>query len=284
MKRLASKSFKIVLSFIIAISIALITTIITTTQEYAGKTLTQYEAAQYFFKFVVVYALIGGIVYLILTKTKLKRAFGVVLISTLIFGSLAAMAIVIYDTSSLVRQSTSDVAKSCTVTVLVDGGHGTGFSIKQNQVLTNNHVIQNTSNIRVWYGREVPARVIKASPNEDLALLEVDNVMIPVCSLADSNLITSGQDLFAVGWPNNPYGEATVTRGIYSRRITANDSATMGITGTELIQSDASMNPGNSGGPVVNDKGIIGMVVAKAVGSEGLGYAIPSNYIAEFIK
>ena len=163
---------------------------------------------------------------------------------------------------------------------------GSGFIIRQNKdmyyVLTNNHVIEGASEILVAArdGKEYKAEVVGTAPRRDLAVLSIktsDN--FPVASLGDSDAVKVGDWAIAIG---NPLGEQfafSVTKGIVSA---------VGRTGgpggniNDYIQTDASINQGNSGGPLVNIRGeVIGIntwIASNAGGgSVGLGFAIPMN-------
>src|SRR5262245_40589063 len=159
-------------------------------------------------------------------------------------------------------------------------GLGSGFIVNPaGYVITNNHVIEGASEIKVTLsdGRELTARVLGRDPKTDLALLKVDATGLPVIPLGDSARLEVGEPVMAVG---NPFGlEQTVTTGIVSamgRTIGAGPY-------DDFIQTDASINPGNSGGPLVNSRGeVVGVNTAIASGtggSVGIGFAIPTNSV-----
>lgn len=157
-------------------------------------------------------------------------------------------------------------------------GLGSGFVINADgHILTNNHVVDGATDIRVKFsdGRELPARVVGRDDKTDLALLKVDATGLPVIPIGDSAKLQVGEPVMAVG---NPFGlEQTVTTGIVS--------ATGRVIGEgpydDFIQTDASINPGNSGGPLINARGeAIGVntaIVSGSGGSVGIGFAIPTN-------
>lgn len=141
-------------------------------------------------------------------------------------------------------------------------------------VLTNNHVIQNATEVKVKLldNREFTAKVIGQDEKSDLALLKINETNLPSAVFGDSSQIRIGQWVMAVG---NPFGlEATVTVGVISAT-----GRHLGINPIEsFIQTDASINPGNSGGPLVNLAGqVIGINTAIVGGGQGIGFAIPSN-------
>jgi len=182
------------------------------------------------------------------------------------------------------EQATLREAKLCTVLVLRDdGGHGTGFSVAKGFIITNRHVIEGAKKLTTWInGVEEPLILWNISDEADLAVLKLQTE-IPTCRWADSNKIALAETLYAVGWPNSPKGESSITRGIYSRNIETEE-------GPVFIQTDAAINPGSSGGPLLNKCGVVGINTAKIVWSdeytpsEGLGFAIASNYVKPIIE
>ena len=159
-------------------------------------------------------------------------------------------------------------------------GLGTGFVINADgYVLTNNHVVDGASEIRVKFadGRELPGKVVGGDGKTDLALLKVEATGLPVVPLGDSSKLEVGEPVMAVG---NPFGlEQTVTTGI----VSATGRAIGAGPYDDFIQTDASINPGNSGGPLINARGeAVGVNTAIASGnggSVGIGFAIPTNLV-----
>jgi serine protease Do len=157
-------------------------------------------------------------------------------------------------------------------------GLGSGFVINADgHIVTNNHVVDAASEVRVKLGdgRELTAKVLGRDPKTDLALIKVDAAGLPFIPFGDSTALQVGEPVMAIG---NPFGlDQTVTTGIVS--------ATGRVIGAgpydDFIQTDASVNPGNSGGPLVNAKGqVIGIntaIVSRSGGSDGVGFAIPVN-------
>jgi serine protease Do len=159
-------------------------------------------------------------------------------------------------------------------------GLGSGFVINADgYVLTNNHVVDGASEIRVKFsdGRELPGKVVGRDEKTDLALVKVEATGLPVIPVGDSSKLEVGEPVMAIG---NPFGlEQTVTTGIVSatgRSIGAGPY-------DDFIQTDASINPGNSGGPLVNARGeVIGVntaIASESGGSVGIGFAIPTNLV-----
>lgn len=166
----------------------------------------------------------------------------------------------------------------------VESGIGSGFIISQEgYVLTNYHVIADSSSVKVIFSNntEAEAKVINFDENQDLAVLKItDGTRVPgVIELGDSDTLKVGETVIAIG---NPLGKefiGTVTSGIVSavnRDIVINDKV------LSFIQTDAAINPGNSGGPLLNTAGkVIGINTAKigATGIEGIGFSIPINIV-----
>ncbi|MBU2496090.1 MAG: Do family serine endopeptidase [Candidatus Omnitrophota bacterium] len=141
-------------------------------------------------------------------------------------------------------------------------------------ILTNNHVIKDAAEVRVKLldGREFNARIVGKDEKTDLALAKINAENLPYAVFGDSSMIKVGQWVMAIG---NPFGlEGTVTVGVVSAT-----GRHLGINPIEsFIQTDASINQGNSGGPLVNLKGeVIGINTAIVASGQGIGFAIPSN-------
>lgn len=157
---------------------------------------------------------------------------------------------------------------------------GSGFLLESDgYVITNNHVVDEASAVKVRLGdeREFTARVIGTDEQTDLALLKIDASDLPHLTLGDSDKVRVGEDVIAVG---NPFGlGGTVTRGIVS--ATARDINSGPYV--DFIQTDAAINRGNSGGPLFNmDGDVIGVnsaIYSPNGGSVGVGFAIPSNVV-----
>jgi S1-C subfamily serine protease len=172
-------------------------------------------------------------------------------------------------------------------------GQGSGFILdKEGHILTNDHVIDNAQRVEVtlFDKHKYKATVVGVDRGHDLALLQISNAPnLQPATLAESRSLTVGQQVYAIG---NPFGlSGTMTRGIISaiRSIRGMDNNPI----EDAIQTDAAVNPGNSGGPLLNSRGeVIGITTLIANNganqSSGIGFAIPVNtakaVIADFAK
>ncbi|MDE1160859.1 MAG: trypsin-like peptidase domain-containing protein [Acidobacteriaceae bacterium] len=184
---------------------------------------------------------------------------------------------------SVVNITSTEVAYDFFYRPVPQQGQGSGFILnKDGNILTNNHVIDNAQLVEVtlWNKKKYKASVIGVDKNHDLALLKINGAPdLQPATLASGNSLMVGQRVYAIG---NPFGfSGTMTRGI----ISAIRSVQMpsGNKIEDAIQTDASVNPGNSGGPLLNSRGeVIGITTMIATNpngnadqSAGIGFAIP---------
>ncbi len=165
-------------------------------------------------------------------------------------------------------------------------GAGTGIVVsKDGYIMTNNHVVSNTSTVSVVDSNGElyeDVRVIGRDPLNDIAFLKIDakDTSFTPAELGNSATLRTGQQVVAIGNALGQYAN-TVTSGIISgkgRPVTAQSSSGQAESLTDLLQTDASINPGNSGGPLVNMAGqVIGINTAIVEDANGIGFAIPIN-------
>ena len=158
-------------------------------------------------------------------------------------------------------------------------------------IVTNNHVISGAAKVKVILasGKTIAAKVVGKDSTSDLAVLSIDSKYVTqTASFGDSSSLQSAQTVIAIGSPEGSEYASTVTQGIISspsRTITYNSNQ------MTVIQTDAAINSGNSGGPLVNSDGqVIGINSMKLASSssgdsvEGMGFAIPSNEVVTIIN
>lgn len=190
--------------------------------------------------------------------------------------SIVIMFILLISFSAYAINFIPEETYNSVVVVYTDTGVGSGFSIKENIIITNAHVVGYNKKVVVnlYDGTTIKGSVIKIDIEKDLALIEVDKTITPLS--INSDILSIGQEVYAIGAPKDmPY---TMTKGIISaldRKLGQNT----------YIQIDASVNSGNSGGPLVDDNGnVIGIITLKASDAEGIGFAINTKDINNFIE
>ena len=168
-------------------------------------------------------------------------------------------------------------------------GQGSGFVFDaEGHIVTNHHVVNGAQSVsvRFWDGSTYDATVVGSDPSTDLAVIKVDapaDVLAPL-ALGDSGSLTVGEGVVALG---SPFGlEGTLTSGIVSalnREMTSPNNFTI----SNSIQTDAAINHGNSGGPLLNGAGeVVGVntqIKSDSGGSDGIGFAIPSSTVSSIV-
>ena len=163
---------------------------------------------------------------------------------------------------------------------MVQNSLGSGVIVSnEGHIITNNHVVEQVDEIEVQLsdGQTKKARLVGADAQVDLAVLKIDAPNVKPLKFGDSDSVQAGDFVLAIG---NPFGfEETVTDGIISSKGRPNRVDGFG----DYLQTNAAINPGNSGGPLINLHGeIIGIntaIISRSGGSQGLGFAIPSNTV-----
>lgn len=165
------------------------------------------------------------------------------------------------------------------VTIRTERGHGSGFIISENgYIITNYHPVLEKQHIEILLPNKIvlEGEVVRVNHDLDLALLKLKGTGFPALPLGNSDSIQPGEEVFAIGTPLLVELGQSVSKGIISgiRKVEEKD----------YIQADVKVNPGNSGGPLMNSKGeVVGVITMKLVGEgiEGLTFSIPINTVSK---
>lgn len=190
-----------------------------------------------------------------------------------------------YLTIAAVQEGVKTIpeAVKAVVTVVTKDGHGSGCVISNNgYIVTNSHVIANNdTNITVLFSDSThhKAKLIVANLDDDLALIKIDTTLSYCFNIDNTKSIEIGTEVYAIGAYNIDDYTVSISKGIIS--------SFRKVDGKDFIQTDVTINSGNSGGALINIKGeLLGVVTAKMVGKgiEGIGFVIPYNKIKESLK
>jgi S1-C subfamily serine protease len=161
---------------------------------------------------------------------------------------------------------------------------GSGFVVEKNHILTNAHVVKNQETVCIVInGQLMEGKVLSTCKMIDLAMISIDYRDLPILELGDSDKLRIGQTVYIIGNSLGLKGAPTVSSGIISglQRSIRTDSTFL----LDLIQTDAHLNPGNSGGPLIDDEGrVIGVTTAIVPFAQGIGFSIPSNMVKECVN
>ena len=194
---------------------------------------------------------------------------------------LLTLALLLVCCASAWAQFTEAAGKirDAVVTVAVQNRTGTGFIVNSDgSMLTNKHVVGEAKSVTVKLrnGDQVTAQVVKAAEARDVCLLKLDRQHLPAVQFASSAKLKQGQAVAAMG---APFGlEGSLTKGVVS-------AVNRDIDGQKFIQIDAALNQGNSGGPIINEDGVVvGMATKAAKEAQNVGFAIPSDELMSFLS
>lgn len=155
---------------------------------------------------------------------------------------------------------------------------GSGFAVGENCIITNAHVLDNPNNIMLstYAGETHTTYLVGYDQDKDIAVLGVKDARFTPLTVADYKSLNTGDDVYAIGAPKSM--AYTLTKGVISAKERE-------IGKYKYIQTDAAINEGNSGGPLLNDEGnVIGINTLKMSDSEGIGLAIPMTVVCDFLK
>jgi putative serine protease PepD len=198
-----------------------------------------------------------------------------------------AAAEAVADTTSggLTAEQVYDRSKGSVVFISAGQATGSGFVVSDDgYIVTNAHVVDGASEVtvKIGEGETRTARVVGADDSTDIAVLKVDpgDKQLAPLAFADSDAVDVGDPSFAIG---NPYGlNRTLTTGVISA-LQRNIQAPNGFSIDGVLQTDAALNPGNSGGPLLDSRGrVIGVnsqIESSSGANSGIGFAVPSNTV-----
>lgn len=174
---------------------------------------------------------------------------------------------------------------------MIEVGGGTGFFVTSDgYIVTNHHVVSDEDanySIATNDGQRIEAEVVAVDPYHDIAILDIEGSGYPVASLGDSDRVQAGQTVIAIGYSLSEF-ENTVTKGVVSglnRTVIAQDYTGYESAIENAIQTDAAINLGNSGGPLINLLGeVVGVNTAISYDGQSIGFAIPINDVLRVVE
>jgi len=176
--------------------------------------------------------------------------------------------------------SSIEQAVQSSVTIRTPKGHGSGFFVSENgYIVTNYHVIADTAKLEVILndGSKLKPKIVRLNKESDLALLKIEKNNIVPFKISDTESTGMGKEIYVIGTPSAEDLSQTLTKGIIS-------SIRKQANGSKIIQTDASISRGNSGGPLIDKEGkLLGIVNAKLIGMgiEGISFAMPASEITK---
>ena len=227
-------------------------------------------------------------------KEAFKNGFGKFINTDTFYSSVVAMGskysgnskvkpVVIKKVKPKAYKERSEMIAEClksVLTIKTDQGHGSGFIISaEGYIVTNYHVVNGAKEINAIFdgGFSLPATVYSYDENNDLALLKIQGGGFKALPIGNSDSLIVGTDVVAMGTPASLDLSQTVTKGMVSSK--------RDIDGHEYLQTDVSVNPGNSGGPLLNMKGQVSGIISRGIRTaQGLNFAIPSNVLMSILK
>ncbi len=231
----------------------------------------------------------GALIYTLVLCTVILLCMGS-LIGTLIWYQAGGKG---KPSTVLTTTEVADLVKPSTVLILAyhDSGYsyGTGFFIRSDgYIATNYHVLGSHENyqVQLYSGEILNARLVGYREAEDLAVLKISGNQYPTVQIGNSDALSVGETAIAIGNPSGTTASWTTTQGIVSaleRIVTLNGEDY--YAEIKMIQTDAAVNVGNSGGPLCNNRGeVIGIVSRKLTDYENIGFALPINGAMEMLN
>ena len=227
---------------------------------------------------IVIYASVLTAVFLI--------CFAMLAVTVVWYGQNSTQPPVINQSQALTTNQVSELVNPSVVLIsassATSAGTGSGFFLTSDgYIATNYHVVKGAAYLKVtlYSGEVLDAKLVGYRAEDDLAVIKIDGRGYSTITIGDSSALAVGDVSIAIGNPGGTDGAWSTTQGIISalnRTISVEEDAY--FSEMKMIQTDTPVNPGNSGGPLCNDRGeIIGVITRKMTDFEGIGYAIPIN-------